>query len=108
MSDFEIATLKNAVLQGFSGRLKASKTAKTNFKITDFEIGSIPLQFHRNMIEVPVLCYCIYYRGSFKTEVLKEQPLKKAVLQAVGRKIARASAKPTGFCKKLYIKELFF
>jgi hypothetical protein len=40
MSDFEIATLKNVVLQGFSGRLKASKTAKTNFKITDFEIGS--------------------------------------------------------------------
>jgi hypothetical protein len=40
MSDFEIATLKNAVLQGFNGRLKASKTAKTNFKTTDFEIGS--------------------------------------------------------------------
>jgi hypothetical protein len=34
---------------------------------------------------------------------LKEQPLKKAVLQAVGRKTARASAKPTGFCKKLNI-----
>jgi hypothetical protein len=40
-------------------------------------------------------------RGSFKTSVLKEQPLKKAVLQAVGRKTARASAKPTGVCKKL-------
>jgi hypothetical protein len=36
MSDFKIATLKNAVLQGFSGRLKASKTAKINFKITDY------------------------------------------------------------------------
>jgi Ca-activated chloride channel family protein len=40
-------------------------------------------------------------RGSFKTSVLKEQPLKNAVLQPVGRKTARASVKLTGFCKKL-------
>ncbi|MDR0655582.1 MAG: hypothetical protein LBG22_04640 [Treponema sp.] len=32
-------------------------------------------------------------KGSFKTSVLKEQPLKKAVLQAIGRKTAGASAK---------------
>jgi hypothetical protein len=31
---------------------------------------------------------------------LKEQPLKTAVLQAVGRKTARAFAKLTGFCKR--------
>jgi hypothetical protein len=50
MSNFEIAALKNAVLQGFSGRLKASKTAKTNFKITDFEIGSVT-KFPRRPID---------------------------------------------------------
>jgi hypothetical protein len=38
---------------------------------------------------------------------LKEQPLKKAVLQPVGRKTARASAKPTEFCKKLSYQGLF-
>jgi hypothetical protein len=32
---------------------------------------------------------------------LKEQALKKAVLQAIGRKTARAPAKLTEFCKKL-------
>jgi hypothetical protein len=42
-------------------------------------------------------------RASFKTSVLKEQPIKNAVLQPAGRKTARASAKPTGFCKKLLI-----
>ena len=45
-------------------------------------------------------------RGSFKTSVLKEQPVKTAVLQAIGRKTARASAKLTEFCKRLLIKEL--
>ncbi|MDR0624273.1 MAG: sugar ABC transporter ATP-binding protein [Treponema sp.] len=41
-----------------------------------------------------------YATGSLKA-LYKEQPLKKAVLQAVGRKTARASVKPTRFCKKL-------
>jgi hypothetical protein len=55
------------------------------------------------------------YRGSFKTSVLKEQPLKKAVLSnqrfaAIDRKTARASAKLTEFCKKLIIptKAIYF
>ena len=47
-------------------------------------------------------------RGSFKTSVLKEQPLKKAVLQAVGRETARACPKLTEFYKKLNIFVLFF
>ena len=36
-----------------------------------------------------------------KLQFLQEQPIKKAVLQAVGRKTARATAKLTEFCKKL-------
>jgi hypothetical protein len=40
-------------------------------------------------------------RASFKTSVLKEQPLKNAVLQPVGRKAARASAKLARVLQKL-------
>jgi hypothetical protein len=53
----------------------------------------------RSIFSLPDDYYSIYhknqtkFRGSFKTSVLKEKPLKKAVLQAVGRKTARTSAK---------------
>jgi hypothetical protein len=40
-------------------------------------------------------------RSSFKISVLKEQLLKNAGLQPLGRKTARAFAKLTEFCKKL-------
>jgi hypothetical protein len=46
-------------------------------------------------------------QASFKTEILKEESLKNAVLQPVGRKTARASAKLTGFCKELILITLF-
>jgi hypothetical protein len=43
-------------------------------------------------------------RGSFKTSVLKGQPLKMGVSQGFRLRNARASAKLTEFCKRLKIK----
>jgi hypothetical protein len=45
----------------------------------------------------------VEYRGTCKTAVLQVQPLKNACFAAFRRETARAFAKLTEFCKRLYI-----